>query len=98
MSYDQDFMRARVGEKFHIKPKRDFGKYGFWINRQFVKSGFVVCKGGCNVMPGATWFLTIPEALKAAEIYVKVDYDAQAFWAEMQRAANARDEETANVH
>jgi hypothetical protein len=41
-----------------IKRKRDFPCGG--NNRV----GYVVTKGGCNVMPGATWFETVPGAHK----------------------------------
>ena len=67
--------------KFRIIPKRDFGSgNGFWIDRQWVKSGFVVTDGICNVMPGATWFQTIPEAMRAIRILVEADGNAKLFW------------------
>lgn len=49
---------------YRIEPKQDFGPNGFLIEGRWVKSGFVVTKQGCNVMPGATWFETEPEAKK----------------------------------
>lgn len=67
--------------KHHITPKRDFGSgKGFLINGEWVKSGFVVTDGFVNVMPGATWFRTIPEALRAIEVLQKCGEDRSKFW------------------
>lgn len=75
---------------FRIVPKRDFGPGpGWWLpdagntgtgNYGHVKRGFIVTDGLCNVMPGACWFRSIPEALQAIETYCGVHGDAQAFW------------------
>ena len=54
--------------KYRIKPKQDFGPKGFLINGQWVRSGFVVTKSGCNCMPGATWFQTISDAMHAIRV------------------------------
>jgi hypothetical protein len=66
--------------KFRIVPKRDFPKNGFLINGEWVKRGFVVTRGGSNPMPGATWFRTEAEAMKAIAIYEAVNGDAEGFW------------------
>lgn len=67
--------------KYRIVPKRDFGSGpGFYIRGQYVKSGFVVTDGLCNIMPGATWFRTIPEAMAALFVYCGVHGDADSFW------------------
>lgn len=60
--------------KYRIVPKRDFGPGpGYWMpnagttgrgNYGFVKTGFVVTDGACNVAPGGCWFRTIPDAMK----------------------------------
>jgi hypothetical protein len=45
--------------KYHIKPKRDFGLYGWYDSetRTNIRHGYVVTDGGIiNVMPGACWF------------------------------------------
>jgi hypothetical protein len=75
---------------FRIVPKRDFGAgKGFLIDGAWVKSGFVVTDGRCNIMPGATWFLTVAQAMRAIRIYVEVGGDAVAFWAAV-RAEDAK--------
>lgn len=68
--------------KYHIKPKRDFGRYGFHlINGEKVSKGFVVTDGGIvNVMPGATWFRSIPDALRAIQVLEDVKGDGKLFW------------------
>lgn len=85
MNYSQQFLEERKNEKFRIVIKRDFGKYAFWIGGKFVKSGFVVTKGGCNVMPGATWFQTIEEAMNAIPKLIQSEGDSNKFW-ELMRA------------
>ena len=51
--------------KYKIVIKRDFGPYGYWNhkNRRNEKTGFVVTDGVCNIMPGATWFRTVEDAM-----------------------------------
>ena len=65
---------------FTVEPKRDFGQSGFYIGGKFVKRGFVVTKGGCNAMPGATWFLSVEDATQAIDTFIDVDGDADKFW------------------
>jgi hypothetical protein len=75
---------------FRIVPKRDFGPgNGFWLPNAgdtgtgrygFVKHGYVVTDGACNIMPGATWFRSISEAMEAIEVYCGVHGDADEFW------------------
>jgi hypothetical protein len=75
---------------YRIVPKRDFGNGpGFWLPNAgdvgtkrygWVKSGFVVTDGMCNIMPGATWFRTVAEAHRALVIWVGCHGDAQEFW------------------
>lgn len=71
---------------YKIKVKRDFpcsyGKKGFLINGKWVDTGFVVTDGICNIMPGATWFLSIKEAMSALHIYCGVQGNSQEFWKE----------------
>jgi hypothetical protein len=66
---------------FRVVPKRDFGSGpGFLINGDWVRHGFVVTDGMCNIMPGATWFQSIPEALDALAVYCGVHGNADLFW------------------
>ena len=67
-----------------IKRKQDFPSH------QKDRVGYVVTKGGCNVMPGATWFETVPGAHKgiaALELAKRIapqpdgdGCDGQVFW------------------
>lgn len=70
-----------IGLKWRIKPKRDFGSgRGYYVRGEYVKQGFVVTLNGCNVMPAATWFETIPEAMEHLRIWIEVQFDAGRFW------------------
>lgn len=70
-----------TARKYRIQPKRDFGSSkGFLINGQWVKSGFVVTDGFCNVMPGATWFQTVADAFRAIVIWELAGKCADEFW------------------
>lgn len=79
--------------RYRIVPKRDFGSGpGFWManagtsgtgNYGFVKHGFVVTDGLCNVMPGATWFRNVEDAMRALFIYCGCHGNAQEFWKQM---------------
>ena len=75
--------------KYKIVVKRDFprsyGKVGFYDNGKWISSGFVVTDGICNVMPGATWFRTVEQAVIAITILEKVKHDADAFWTEIRK-------------
>lgn len=72
--------------KYRIVPKRDFGPGpGFLIKGQFVKRGFVVTDGHCNVMPGATWFQSIAESFRAIAILDASGGDSETFWSMMRR-------------
>jgi hypothetical protein len=73
--------------KYRIVPKRDFGRMGFWIEGKWVKTGFVVTDGFCNVMPGATWFRTVADAMAAIRVLEETKGDSDAFWARMRAAA-----------
>lgn len=68
--------------KYQIKIKRDWGRYGFWNpkTRRLEKQGFVVVKGGCNIMPGAVWFKTVEQAIRAIAILEQASHDADLFW------------------
>lgn len=76
--------------KYRIVPKRDFGGgNGYWmagagnsgtLNYGWVKRGFVVTDGRCNIMPGATWFRSVADAMRGLRIYIETNGDADAFW------------------
>lgn len=67
-----------------IKPKQDFGSHGYLINGKTVKKGWVVVKDFCNIMPGATWFVSIIAARKAIDLLLRVKGNARKFWEAMQ--------------
>ena len=68
------------GRKYRIVPKRDFGSgKGFYDRGRWIKKGFVVTDGFCNVMPGATWFETIPDAMRAIRVHL-VTSNSNEFW------------------
>lgn len=54
---------------FTIKEKGDFGTgSGHFIRGMYVRHGYVVTDGKIiNVMPAATWFLTVDDAMKAID-------------------------------
>lgn len=66
--------------KYRIVPKRDFSRNGFLINGRWVRHGFVVTDGVCNIMPGATWFQTVAEAMEGLGVWLAAKGDAKAFW------------------
>ncbi len=85
------------GDKWRIKPKRDFGSGpGYWLPNAgttgtgkygHVKHGFVVTLAGCNAMPAATWFREVDEAMRAIRVFTEAAYDAAKFWSLWQRTA-----------
>lgn len=86
MSLEEQGARARDREKWErgdsvgysgltIKPKRDFGNS--------LEHGWVVVRGGCNVLPGATWGRSMDEALMLANVFLAVEglpNEADRFW------------------
>lgn len=66
--------------RYRIVPKRDFGGRGFYVRGGWVRHGFVVTDGLCNIMPAATWFETIPEAMRALDIWIGCHGDAAQWW------------------
>jgi hypothetical protein len=66
---------------YRIVPKLDFGTgKGFLINGQWVKEGWIVTKDHANIMPGATWFLTVEEAQRGIDTLIAANGDAPTFW------------------
>jgi hypothetical protein len=63
---------------FEIKPKNDFGSGpGFLIKGKYVNEGWNVVFNGCNIMPGATWFLNIDDAKIGIDCLIEAGYDYQ---------------------
>lgn len=89
---DQEtFRNLEIGaRRFRIVPKRDFGSgSGFWCagagtvgteRYGWVKRGFVVTDGVCNIMPGATWFRSVADAMEAIKVYWEARGDGAEFW------------------
>jgi hypothetical protein len=69
---------------YRIVPKLDFGRRPFLINGVWVSSGYVVTDGMCNVMPGAAWAESVPEAQAMIDAFVEAAGDAQRFWEVMR--------------
>ena len=66
---------------FQIHLKRDFGRgKGFLIKGRYVKRGYVVTNGTCNVMPGATWAQTIFQARGLIDALIESQGDSNKFW------------------
>jgi hypothetical protein len=57
----------------HGWPEED--RYGWWVS-----------KGGCNIMPGATWFRTIPDARHGVKMLELAKGSANLFWLLMGNA------------
>lgn len=74
--------------KYRIVPKRDFQGKGFYCKGKWIRHGFVVTDGFCNIMPGATWFESIRDALIGVECYKESGGDANKFWALVRRGLN----------
>lgn len=70
--------------KYRIVPKQDFGSgAGYLINGRYVKRGFIVTRDGCNCMPGATWFETVAEAMRAIPVLEETG-GSPAFWSRVR--------------
>ncbi len=54
-----------------IEPKKDFGTVGFFLDGKYVKKGWLICKGMCNIVDGAGWFTTINKAKE----YIDLNYE-----------------------
>ena len=66
---------------YQIEPKKDFGSgRGFLIDGKYVKSGYIVTDGTCNVLPGATWTTTIWKARGLIDALIESEGDSSVFW------------------
>ncbi len=70
-----------------IRVKGDFGDNPFLIDGMPCAWGYVVTRGHCNVMPGATWFQTVKDAKRGIDALVMAEamnqndtMIAEAFW------------------
>lgn len=73
---------------YGIAEKRDWGTgKGHYIDGFFVRHGYVVTGrvGLCNMMPGATWFLTVVDAKRAIDDLITAGDDAERFWQLVRR-------------
>ncbi len=82
-------VKSKIGQigyapRFRIAPKRDFprayGTHGFYIEGKWVNTGFVVTDGFRNIMPAATWFRSIEDAMDGLETLIQCKFNADAFW------------------
>lgn len=74
-------MISTINPKYRIVPKLDFGPGpGYLIEGEYVKKGFIVTDGICNIMPGATWFRTIEDAEWGIKAYDMAAGDGREFW------------------
>lgn len=76
-----------AGQRFRITIKRDFGRNGFWIGGRWVRQGFVVTRGGANIMPGATWFRTVADAMRAIRIWTEAE-TVDEFWTRLRSGSD----------
>lgn len=78
------------GRRWRIVPKLDFGSGpGYYIDGKYVKKGFIVTDGFCNMMPGAIWFQTKAQASIAITIYAdiaSVGGDSDTFHLRLRKA------------
>ena len=75
---------------FHIVPKLDIGHPGFLIEGKWVKTGWVVTDGHCNILPGATWAQTVEGAKSLIRAHIKSHGDAPKFWEIVKETAHER--------
>lgn len=69
---------------FLIKPKRDFGRYGYWSpeHRCNLNAGWVLVHGsglfrGCNAAPGATFAWTLKGAREMADDMIAAGFSGR---------------------
>lgn len=70
---------------FVIKPKRDFGRYGYWSSehRCNINAGWVATFGsglyrGCQAMPGAAWCWTLKDTRDLIDDYIAAGGSGEA--------------------
>lgn len=90
MEYDDPAFSIEY-KGYQIERKQDFGT-GHLIDGFKVKHGYIALKGSCNVMPGATWFLTVKETKEAIDMYELVEHDAAKFWVALSKLRKMKNE------
>ncbi len=76
---------------YKIVPKRDFGPGpGYFIDGKYVKKGWLITDGLCNVAPGATWFESIALAQEGIDALIAAGADSDKFWAILHASYAAR--------
>lgn len=60
---------------YTVQPSTDFGTKG-----TLESHAWVICKGGCNAMPGATWASSQRDAMMLISVLEAVGGDGQKFW------------------
>lgn len=67
--------------KYRIVPKRDWGSGpGFYDKGEWVRHGFIVTDGFCNIMPAAIWFRDIPSAFAGLKCFIAAQGVGKDFW------------------
>ena len=77
---DEIFSRFALNYRDHyIMVKRDFGGGFHMIDGMPCAFGYVVTRGGCNVIPGAGWFQTVADAEIGIDCLIEAGDDAARF-------------------
>lgn len=76
---------------FQIVHKTDLGRNGYWdeARQQFVAAGFIVTREGHEAFPAGIWFETVGAALRAIDVFTKVQEDPRRFLACMHASDGA---------
>lgn len=76
---------------YKIVPKMDFGGKSWLINGNTIQRGYIVVRGGINIMPGATWFTSVIEAKAGIDCLIESGKTNRGFW-ELFREKQGLDE------
>lgn len=76
---------------FIIQPKLDMGATPWRIGPNDIRKGYVITKDGANVMPGATWALSVSKGKDMIDAFLSSGGDAQNFYQILQER-EGRDE------
>jgi hypothetical protein len=64
---------------YTIKPKKDFGNHPHLVRGEYVSVGWVITRGGANVVPGAGWATTMKDAKRMVGALVVAKGDPEVF-------------------
>lgn len=70
---------------FTIQPKLDMGSSPHLSNANSIRTGWVVVRDGCNVMPGATYTGSPLSAKAMIDLFIEAKEDAETFWKLMRQ-------------